>query len=114
MLELTKEHQKISSSFIKYMNSQFTLDKLTRKIENWYEFDFSDFIKELNKVIKKSGGEKLSKSDEMEWMELFENKKSDAQTLKLEIEKTDKEIDQMVYELYGLNDEEIKIVEGIN
>jgi type II restriction/modification system DNA methylase subunit YeeA len=31
---------------------------------------------------------------------------------KNEIDKTDKEIDQMVYQLYGLTDEEIKIVEG--
>lgn len=28
------------------------------------------------------------------------------------IDKTDKEIDLMVYELYGLTEEEIKIVEG--
>ena len=62
-------------------------------------------------MLKKSQGEKLSKSEEMEWMELFENKKTEAQTLKSEIEKTDKEIDQMVYELYGLSVEEIKIVE---
>lgn len=40
----------------------------------------------------------------MEWMELFEEKKT-------EIEKADKEIDQMVYELYGLSKDEIKIVE---
>ena len=31
--------------------------------------------------------------------------------LKKEIEKTDKEIDQKVYELYGLTEEEIKIIE---
>ncbi len=48
----------------------------------------------------------------MEWMELFEEKKVEAQTLKSEIEKTDKEIDQMVYELYSLTEDEIKIVEG--
>lgn len=34
-----------------------------------------------------------------------------ADDLKKEIDKTDKEIDQMVYELYGLTEEEIKIVE---
>ena len=45
-------------------------------------------------------------------MELFEDYKRQAQTLKSEIEKTDKEIDQMVNELYGLTEEEIKIVEG--
>jgi hypothetical protein len=32
--------------------------------------------------------------------------------LKSEIDKTDKEIDRMVYELYGLTEEEVKIVEG--
>ena len=54
---------------------------------------------------------KLTKTDEMEWMEVFETKKAEAQTLKAEIDKTDKEIDAMVYELYGLSEEEIKIVE---
>ena len=66
----------------------------------------------MNNAIKKASGKKLTKKDEMEWMELFEEKKAEAQTLKSEIDKTDKEIDQMVYELYGLTDEEIKIVEG--
>jgi hypothetical protein len=32
--------------------------------------------------------------------------------LKQQIETTDKEIDTMVYELYGLSEEEIKIVEN--
>jgi hypothetical protein len=32
--------------------------------------------------------------------------------LKREIESTDKQIDKLVYELYGLTEEEIKIVEG--
>jgi len=31
---------------------------------------------------------------------------------KREIESTDKEIDQLVYELYGLSEDERKIVEG--
>ena len=48
----------------------------------------------------------------MEWMELFETKKAEAQILKAEIDQTDKEIDQMVYELYGLTEEEIQIVEA--
>jgi len=34
--------------------------------------------------------------------------------LKKEIEKVDEEIDQEVYELYGLTEEEIKIIEGVN
>lgn len=111
MLEITQSQQAIISTFIKYLNSQLSIIKLSKKLENWHELEFSDFIKELNKAIKKSGGEKLSKSDEMDWMEVFETKKAEAQTLKAEIDKTDKEIDKMVYELYGLTEDEIKIVE---
>ena len=45
-------------------------------------------------------------------MKLFEEQKSEAQKLKSDIDKTDKEIDSMVYELYDLTDEEIQIVEN--
>jgi hypothetical protein len=70
-------------------------------------------MKKLNNAIKKSGGTVFSKLQEMEWMEVFETKKKEALELKAEIDKTDKEIDQMVYELYGLTEEEIAIVEGL-
>jgi hypothetical protein len=33
-------------------------------------------------------------------------------SLRLRMRATDKEIDKMVYELYGLTEEEVKIVEG--
>lgn len=97
---------------IKYLKSQFKIEKLTTKLQNWHELTFGEFIQELNKAIKTVGGTPLTKLQEMEWMEVFETKKAEAQTLKAEIEKTDKEIDKMVYELYGLSEEEIKIVEG--
>lgn len=47
-------------------------------------------------------------------MDEFNKQKQKAQHLKTEIARTDKEIDRMMYELYGLTDEEVKIVEGSN
>jgi hypothetical protein len=44
-------------------------------------------------------------------MQFFNEQKTRAQVLKAEINKTDKEIDQMVYGLYGLSEEGIGIVE---
>jgi hypothetical protein len=44
-------------------------------------------------------------------MDLFDGNKKKALELKAEIDKTDKEIDGMVYELYELTEEEIAIVE---
>lgn len=44
---------------------------------------------------------------------LFKDDKKAVSKLKAEIAKTDKEIDVMVYALYGLSEDEIGIVEGI-
>ena len=40
------------------------------------------------------------------------SKEEEYQALKTRIDKTDKEINQIVYELYGFSEEEIKIVEN--
>jgi hypothetical protein len=111
ILELNEKYAKLNSKFSNYLQSQFSIEKLPKKLQTWHELEYGDFIKELNKAIKKSGGTQLTKLQDMEWMEVFETKKAEAQTLKAEIDKTDAEIDAMVYELYGLSEEEIKIVE---
>jgi hypothetical protein len=54
----------------------------------------------------------LTKKEEFEWLDLFEENKQKAQTLQTQITQTAKEIDAMVYELYGLTAEEIAIVEN--
>jgi hypothetical protein len=54
----------------------------------------------------------LTKKDEFEWLDLFEENKQKAQALQTKITQTAKEIDAMVYELYGLTAEEIAIVEN--
>ncbi len=111
MLSLTKNQQAVANNFVKYLKSQVPIEKIGQKLENWFHLEFSEFIKELNNTVKKSQEGKLSKSEDMEWMELFENKKSEVQTIKLEIETVNKEIDRLAYKLYGLSEEEVKIVE---
>ena len=101
----------IKSSFSKYIHSQLN-EKLSRKLENWHELDFADFIKELNKAFKKAGGTPLTKKDEFEWLELFEDNRKKAQDLLTQIKQTEKEIDRLVYELYGLTEEERDFVEN--
>lgn len=112
--EVKSQTENIISLFCKYLQTQFSIQKLSKKLLSWFSLDFSGFVKELNKAIKKAGGEKLSKMDEMDWMEVFETKKSEVQNLKSQINQIDNEINQLVYELYGLTEEEIKIVEEVN
>lgn len=105
-----------------YLQQTFQLEKLSKKLQNWHDLEFGDFIKELNKAIKANNKLRvkdglaetptLTKKDEFEWLDLFEENKQKAQALQTQINQTDKEIDQMVYELYGLTEEEIAIVEA--
>ena len=113
ILEQTEKSILNRAKFSNYIRSQFSIEKLTKKLQNWDELELGEFIKELSKAIKKAGCKKLTKMDEMEWMEVFESKKSEALELKAKIDQTDKEIDQMVYQLYGLTEEEIKTVKTL-
>ncbi|PHR13191.1 MAG: restriction endonuclease subunit M [Aequorivita sp.] len=99
------------SRFSTFFSNSVEIEKLTRKLENWHALDFADFIKELNKAIKKVGGTPLTKKDEFEWLELFQDNKKKAQDLQNQISQTEREIDEMIYDLYGLTEEEIAIVE---
>jgi len=105
--ELTGNLQMLTSKFTRTIQRKFNLESLSGKLQQWYLLSYAEFMKELAK--KKM---KLSLSEEAEWEEYFLQEVKKAQILKSEIEKTDKEIDTMVYDLYGLTDEEIKIAEG--
>lgn len=93
-------------SFNELMLSKFDIEKLSRKLQSWHELTFKLFLKELKK--KKV---ELTLSEEAEWMEYFNQQKTQADDLKSQIAQTDSEIDGMVYELYGLGEEEIGVVE---
>jgi len=108
MLLLIEELQDASKKFQRTLQRNLeSLEKLSKKLENWHELTFTDFVKELKK--KKIV---LSFEDEGKWEDYFLPEQQKALEIKAQITKTDKEIDAMVYELYGLTDEEISIVEN--
>jgi len=67
---------------------------------------YAEFIKELEKQKVK-----LSLSQKAEWEDYFTIEAIILNEIKTQINETDKAIDTMVYELYGLSSEEIEIVE---
>ena len=68
----------------------------------------SGFLQELDKQKIK-----LTLPQQAEWMQYFEAEKAKANAIQQLISATDKEIDDLVYALYGLTEQEIKIVEGV-
>ena len=107
MLSLNKELHTIQSQFLGVLQSKVALEKPSNKLQDWYKLEFKEFVKELEKAKVK-----LSLAETSEWMPFFNEQRAKAVALKNEIEKTDREIDGMVYGLYELSEEEIKIVEG--
>lgn len=109
MLENNKILQEKVNKFLNRLKTSFWILKLSWKLEKFYDLDFGSFVNELkkNKI-------NLSLKDQDEWEDYFVSYKNEILELKNEIEKCDKEIDEMVFDLYGLSEEERKVVLGIN
>jgi len=97
----------IKKTFSDLLQTKFDIKKLSRKLQNWNELELKEFLKELKKAKVQ-----LSLAEEAEWMKYFNDQKQKAQVLKFKINEIDTEIDQMVYALYGLTEEEIGIIEN--
>ena len=89
------------------------IEKLSKKLQSFENLDFKEFTKEYQKAKKvKFADAKEERDFILYWKALFEDDKKEILALQEQINTTDKEIDKMVYELYGLNEDEIKIIEA--
>jgi len=107
MLQLNNDLQDQTRKFITLLQSDFKIEKPSKKIEEFYLLDWADFNKELKKNKITLLG--VTKDD---WFDRFDRLKKQALELKSQIDITDKEIDRMVYEVFGLTEAEIQIVEN--
>jgi restriction endonuclease S subunit len=81
--------------------------KITKVIKNWYEYSPADILTELEKQ-----NIFVPSTIAFEFKQLFDSKAKECQALASQISVLDKQIDAMVYNLYGLTEEEIEVVEG--
>jgi len=104
---INEELTTLINSTLQLLQSKFDLSKPSTKLKSWPGLDFKGFLSELKKAKVQ-----LSLAEEAEWMTYFNEKKAAANALQSEIDRIDKEIDQMVYALYDLTPAEIEIVEN--
>ncbi|HUS02303.1 MAG TPA: N-6 DNA methylase [Chitinophagaceae bacterium] len=109
MLEKNKELNQLSEQFTKLLQTKFPNININNKLQQWYSLAATDLFKELSKQKIK-----LKLPEQQEWLQYFEQQKEKAASIRQTLQQTDKAIDAMVYRLYGLSDEEIAIVEGVN
>jgi len=107
LLELSKIFQSKKTKFLKRVKDNLSLDKLSKKLEAFYEYEFKIFLAELKK--KKVT---LTLKEQDEWEEYFEAYQKELLEIQAKIDAMDKLIDEMVYALYGFSEDEIAVVEG--
>lgn len=69
--------------------------------------NFNEFLIE----IRKNSIIKLSLLEQDEWEEYFNKYKNEITSIQSSLENNDREIDKMVYAIYGLSTDEIMIIE---
>jgi hypothetical protein len=112
------------TEYYKFSFKIFNSTNLTRKYGIISTIGIKKYLKEADQSVMKPAFEKFAgyfhnpviqqnmNLWKVEWLQYFNEQKQKAQTMKAEIDKTDREIERMVYELFGLTEEEIGIVEG--
>lgn len=107
MLDRIKKFNELEDKLSAILHSDFPSIYINEMWFDWWKCDYSEFIQQLKKqkII-------LNGALKDDWYDRFNRFKQQAVELKSIIEKTDKEIDTLVYQLYDLTDEEIKIIEG--
>lgn len=107
MLSKNKELNQLSEQFVQFLQTKFPFININNKLQSWPALSADEFLKELDKQKIK-----LPLAQQQEWLQYFNEQKIKANNIQQIIHQTDKEIDAMVYVLYGLSEEEVKIVEG--
>lgn len=107
MLQLNRDFQAACTQFERLFCRRFAIEKPSKALLAWHEGTFTDFVDALKKHKIK-----LSLDDEMKWEDAFNTQHAKVAVLKQSLADTDSEIDKRVFELYGLNEEEITIVQA--
>ena len=105
MLSLNSQLQDKRSRFQRRLSDNLEGVKMTTALQQFDQMDFKGFVAELKKQKIK-----LSLVQQDEWEEYFSQCVAECQALSAQIKATDEEIDNKVFDLYGLTEEERKIV----
>ena len=106
MLENTSEIAELQNKFFTRMKSNYGLKKISENLLEFQKLDFTDFLNELKK-----GKALPSLKEQDELQDYFDEYKKKITELKNIFEKTNEEINHLVYRMYDLENKEIDIIE---
>jgi len=116
MIEMNKEKNEESKGFLKWLEREIGADieNLANKtaIKEYHDHDFIGLLEVLKKNKSKLSVDLSSRKNQELFVEHFNESISKLEPLKARIKATDDLIDEIVYRLYGLAEDEINIVKS--
>lgn len=115
MLEMNKQKQQEIKGFLGWLEGYVgaKVEDLSpkTKIQAYYDYGYEDFLAVLKKNRKKLNIDPSRREPAEALRAEFQASVDKLRPLRKRIERTDGLIDEVVYRLYGLNEEEIRVVE---
>ena len=105
MLSLNQQLQEKRSRFLRRLNDNLDGVKITTALQQFDQLDFKGLMTELKKQKIH-----IPVKEQDEWEDFFNERVAECQELSAQIKATDEEIDNKVFDLYGLTEEERKVV----
>ncbi len=96
-----------NTEFLEFLQLDFSLKKISKKLTDWYELTLQDFYDEVKSQAKDISSKQFKKLHTE-----FSEKQEILIPLKSQIPVLDAQIDQIVYAIYGLTDTDIAVIEG--
>ncbi len=107
ILDLKQQLLKIQTDLLEMLESELQASKFTRKLENWYALDWNEFSAQLDKSKIET-----SLQEKKKWKDFFKEEQPKAKEIFDKAQTLENELDSMVFDLYGLTEQEIEMING--
>ena len=105
MLSLNSQLQEKRSRFLRRLSDNIEGVKITSALQQFDTMDFKGLMTELKKQKIR-----IPVKEQDEWEDFFNERVAECRELSAQIKATDEEIDNKVFDLYGLTEEERRII----
>jgi hypothetical protein len=115
MIEMNKKKNNEIRGFIEWFEWELNIDietlKNKTKLKKYFNLEFNDFLSILKQNQKKISKNLSNRSLQNNLNEELEKSIQSLSSIRKRIKETDKIINQIVYKLYDLTDEEIRLLQ---
>ena len=107
MNDLTMEYFESKDKFLRRVAENFSI-KVNKKLTELLDLEFLTFRKTIESLAKR----KLTLNEQDQWEKYFTDNTNKLKKLRDKLVSLDSQIDGLVYDLYGVSQDEIKLIES--